>query len=200
MHTESTEESGPRSATDTPLVIRIACNTKDYLDWHLIKPLQGNYKKRTEQQIEKLCKLIKKRGIRFPSFVSKINDDILAIDTHGRLFAFERLEKEGYTIPHIPIVYIEAKDRKEAKQLLLECDSKYGTVNQAGYEEFIEDLDISAFIDETDMNDFYMGLELPDIFGLERQVVNLDVEDSDFTTHKELIKKPKKCPYCGAEL
>ena len=181
-------------------VIKIACKTKDTIDWHIITPLQGNYKKRTPEQKNKLCRLIIKRGIRFPSFISKVKNTIYGIDTHGRLLAYEELETRGYTIPPIPVVYINAKDKKEAKQLLLECDSKYGNVTQEGFEAFIEDLDVSAFLNETDMSDFFNGLEIPGIFGLERQVINLDVEDSFFTKHEEMIKKPKLCPNCGFQL
>jgi hypothetical protein len=65
--------------------ILVSCDTKDVLDWHIIKPLQGNYKKRTPEQIEKLCALIIKRGIRFPSFITRIAEEVWAIDTHGRL-------------------------------------------------------------------------------------------------------------------
>ena len=146
--------------------IKIACETQDTLDWHLIQPLQGNYKKHTEKQLEKLCNLIIKRGVRFPSFVSKIKNDIWAIDTHRRLKAYEQLEKDGWTIPPIPIVYIDAKDKNEAKQLLLEVDSKYGTANQSGFDEFVSDLD---FIDEDEMSEFYSNLELSgiDIEGME---------------------------------
>jgi hypothetical protein len=184
----------------TDKTILIACETKDVIDWHLIKPLQGNYKKRTPEQVDKLCHLIIKRGIRFPSFIAKIGDEVYALDTHGRLLAFAELESRGYTIPPIPVVYIQAKDKREAKQLLLECDSRYGTATQEGFEEFTDDLDVSAFDDEEDMNQFYNNLELPDIFGLERQELNLEVEDSDFTKHEQLIKKEKHCPKCGALL
>jgi hypothetical protein len=180
--------------------ILISCDTRDALDWHIIKPLQGNYKKRTPEQVDKLCRLIIKRGIRFPSFITKIGDDVWAIDTHGRLLAYGELEKQEYIIPPVPVVYVNSKDKKEAKQLLLECDSRYGTANQEGFEQFTEDLDISAFDGEAEMNEFYNALELPDIFGLERQELNLDVEDSDFTKHEELIKKVKLCPKCGAVL
>ena len=180
--------------------ILIACDTKDFLDWHLIKPLQGNYKKRTPEQIEKLCQKIIKRGIRFPSFITKLDDGIWAIDTHGRLLAFAELERRGYIIPPVPVVYISAKNKREAKQLLLECDSRYGTATQEGFEEFTEDLDVSAFDSEDDMSQFYSGLELPDIFGLERKELELDVDDSDFSMREEIIKKPKVCPHCGAEL
>ena len=118
--------------------IRITCDIKDRIEWRKIKPLQGNYKKRTPEQIEKLCSLIIKRGVRFPSFISKIGRDVWAIDTHGRLLAFEELEQRGYIIPPVPFVPIRAKDKKEAKQLLLECDSRYGTASQEGFEEFIK--------------------------------------------------------------
>ena len=133
--------------------IRIACDVKDTLDYKLIKPLQGNYKKRTPEQIDKLCRVIIKRGIRFPSFIAKIDGEIWAIDTHGRLLAYEKLEKDGYQVPEIPVVYIEAKDKAEAKQILLECDSRYGKTNQQGFNDFISDLD----------TDFLRDIEIPDI-------------------------------------
>jgi hypothetical protein len=44
----------------------------------------------------------------------------------------------GYTIPPIPVVYVEAKDRDEAKELLLKCISQYGTVTQEGFSEFAD--------------------------------------------------------------
>jgi hypothetical protein len=180
--------------------ILISCDTKDTVDWRVIKPIQGNYKKRTPEQVEKLCSLIIKRGIRFPSFITKIGDDVWAIDTHGRLLAYDELERRGYKIPPVPVVYVNSKNKAEAKQLLLECDSRYGTATQEGFDEFIDDLDVSAFDDEADMNRFFSNLELPDIFGLERQEINLDVVDSDFIKHEELIKKVKLCPKCGAVL
>lgn len=181
-------------------IILIACETKDVIDWHLIKPLQGNYKTLSPQRLEKLCSLIIKRGIRFPSFITKLDDGVWAIDTHQRLKAYEELERRGYTIPPVPVVYVHAKNKREAKQLLLECDSRYGTASQEGFEEFTDDLDVSAFDDEADMNQFYSDLELPDIFGLERIELELDVKDSDFTKHEQLIKKEKHCPKCGALL
>jgi hypothetical protein len=90
--------------------------------------------------IEKLAHLIIKRGIRFPSFVSKLGKDIWAIDTHGRLLAYEWLENKGYIIPPVPVDWVEAKDKAEAKQLLLECDSRYGHVTREGYMGFTEDI------------------------------------------------------------
>jgi hypothetical protein len=44
----------------------------------------------------------------------------------------------GYSIPEIPVVYVEAKDRAEAKELLLKCISQYGTVTSEGFAEFAD--------------------------------------------------------------
>lgn len=152
-------------------VIRIACKSNDTIDWHLIKPLQGEYKTLTDENLDKLCRLIIKRGIRYPSFVSKIEDDVWAIDTHQRLKAYEELERRGYTVPPIPIDWIEAKDKDEAKQLLLECDSRFGKAQQEGFNELISDLD----------TDFLDDLEIPDID------ISLDDEE---TTPKKVNLSP----------
>jgi len=137
------------------MLVRIACDVKDTLDWRQIKPLQGDYKKATPEQVDKLYRVILKRGIRFPSFVSKVDGEILAIDTHRRLVVYEKLEKDGHEIAghQVPVVYIHAKDKAEAKQLLLECDSRYGKTDQKGFDDFISDLDA----------DFLSDIEIPDI-------------------------------------
>jgi DNA modification methylase len=172
--------------------IKVMCDVKDTLDYKLIKPLQGNYKKLEEDNLEKLCNKIKKRGIRFPSFVAKIGRDVWAIDTHQRLKAYERLEGEGYKIPAIPVVYIRAKDKLEAKQLLLECDSRYGEVTQEGYIEFTADLDLSAFLNEEDMSEFYSGLNLVgiDIEGVIEERKETQGDDDAPAVRGKAVSKP----------
>ena len=157
---------GGSSKNDNSKIIKIACKSSDTIDWHIIKPLQGEYKTLTVEELNKSCRVIIKRGIRFPSFVSKIEDDVWAIDTHQRLKAFEELERRGYTIPPVPIDWIEAKDKEEAKQLLLECDSRYGKAQQEGFDDFISDLD----------TDFLDDLEIPDI--------DIDIDDEENTPKK----------------
>ena len=138
----SKQKAAKPAAEKSANLIPVKCKAADYIPWRTIKPLQGNYKKRTASDVGKLCNLINKRGIRFPSFVAKIGKDIWAIDTHGRLLAYEELEKRGYAIPPVPVNYIEAQSKSEAKQLLLECDSRYGQVTKEGYEEFVEDIEV----------------------------------------------------------
>jgi hypothetical protein len=101
--------------------IIVKCKAADRLPWGDILPLQGNLKSRTKAQIEKLCRRIIKRGWRFPMFIWKDKTQNYALDGHGRLLACAELEKQGYAIPPLPVLYVEAKDKNEAKELILEC-------------------------------------------------------------------------------
>jgi hypothetical protein len=79
----------------------------------------------------------------------------------------------GHTIPEIPVVFIEAKSREEAKELLLKCISQYGIVTQEGFNEFA---DFSFdFVDFEIPNITFDGLTMG---GEDGEDVNL--EDSDF--------------------
>ncbi|MDR3341818.1 MAG: hypothetical protein LBT14_03340 [Treponema sp.] len=122
--------------------IKISCQGAGLIDWRSIKSLQEQYKDRTDEDIQKIMLSIIKYGWAFPAYVSKIDDDIWAIDAHGRLLAAEHLEKDGWIIPPIPVDWIQAKTKEEAKQLLLRCDSRYGTINREGFVEFIKDIDV----------------------------------------------------------
>lgn len=51
------------------------------------------------------------------------------LDATQRYHALEELEKQGYVIPDIPYIEIEAKDKKDAAQKLLQITSRYGEIN-----------------------------------------------------------------------
>jgi hypothetical protein len=158
---------------------------KDTLDYKKIKPLQGNYKILNDNNLEKLCNIIIKRGIRFPSFVTKIKKIVWGVDTHQRLKAYTKLEEMGYEIPEVPVVYVQAKSMTEAKQILLECDSRYGQVTKEGFDEFTADLDLSCFDNEEDMDDFYKGLEIQGIENFDNQKEIKNFGDPKEVTYKE---------------
>ncbi len=168
--------------------IRVTCKTQDRLTYDQIEPLQGNLKKRTDEQLDKICRSIIKHGWAFPEFIWSNDGHNYCLDGHGRQAAIPRLIEMGYTIPQIPIVYIEAETRSEAKELLLKCISKYGTVTEEGFSEFLDF--------ECDFIDF----EIPEIYLLGEKDIDFDVQDSDFSKQEDIVKKPKICPHCGGEL
>jgi DNA modification methylase len=118
--------------------IRVTCKTADSLPYDQIEPLQGNLKERTPEQLEKICRSIIKHGWAFPEFIWHGEGKNYCLDGHGRQEAIPLLIKKGYTIPRIPIVYIKAKDKAEAKELLLKCISQFGTVTKEGFVEFLD--------------------------------------------------------------
>jgi len=169
-------------------VIRVTCDVKDFLPYTEIEPLQGTLKDRTPEQIEKICNSVIKHGWAFPEFIWKNEGHNYNIDGHGRQKAIPRLIELGWEIPLIPVVYIFAKDKAEAKELLLKCISRFGKVTEEGFFEFID----------FDCN--YIDFEIPEIFIPKITEASLDVSDSDFSLQEDVVKKPKVCPYCGATL
>jgi len=147
--------------------IRVTCKTADHLPHDRIVPLQGRLKKRTPEQIEKICRSIIKHGWAFPEFIWQHDGNHYCLDGHGRQTAIPRLIELGYTIPLIPIVYIEAKNKDEAKELLLKCISQYGTVTQEGFYEFV------------DFNIDFIDFEIPNISFDDLKLGGEDTEEAN---------------------
>jgi len=123
--------------------LSIKCETKDYLDWHNITEFQGGLKIRDEADIEKAKTSILKYGWSFPFFVWVSGKTNYCLDGHARLLVLKQLEEEGYLIPELPVVYISAKNRAEAKQKLLRLNSNFGHLTKESVLEFAEDIDLN---------------------------------------------------------
>jgi len=123
-----------------------------------LQNFQGTLKELSRNKYEKLKKSILKYGFRIPIFIWGNN----ILDGHQRVFVLKQLKNEGYEIPEIPVVEIEAKDLQEAKKLLLLINSRYGKITEEGLYEFIQDLnweEIKKELDFADINirDFEEG-------------------------------------------
>jgi len=102
-----------------------------------LKFFQGNLKELKKPEYEQLKKSIIKFGFTFPVFVwgSKI------LDGSQRIFVVNKMVRdEGYTINAIPIVEIEARDKKEAAQKIILINSAYGKITGQGLYEFNEEM------------------------------------------------------------
>ena len=123
--------------------ISIKCETKDYLDWHNITEFQGGLKIRDEADIEKAKTSILKYGWSFPFFVWVSGKTNYCLDGHARIKVLKALEEEGYLIPELPVVYIQAKNKTEAKQKLLRLNSNFGHFTKESVLEFAEDIELN---------------------------------------------------------
>ena len=136
--------------------IRIECSVNDFLRFEDLVDFQGRLKKRDAKDVERIVTSIKKYGFSFPFFVWKADGRNYCLDGHGRMLAIKELLSQGYEIDSVPVVFIEAKDRGEAKQKLLRLNSQYGKIDKEGYDVFTNGIEIN--IDEIDI-----GLDLDEI-------------------------------------
>lgn len=123
---------------------KVACKGAGVLDIAQIVDFQGNLKRRGIEDIEKLKTSILKYGFSFPFFIWVNNGINYCFDGHGRLMALKELRKEGYSVPELPVVYVEAKDEDEAKQKLLRLNSQYGQMTLESVLDFAKGLDLIA--------------------------------------------------------
>lgn len=124
--------------------IRIECRAIDSLPLDVLEEFQGNLKKRSKADIQKIITSIEKYGFSFPFFVWNGTGHNYVLDGHGRLLALAEMRRRGADLPLFPCVYVEAEDEAEAKQKLLRLNSQYGEMTLDSVMEFMGDLEING--------------------------------------------------------
>lgn len=123
--------------------IKIKCNAENTLELAELTEFQGGLKQRTDIDYDKIKLSICKYGFSFPFFVWKNGSKNYLLDGHGRFATLCKMQKDGYTIPSLPVVYVSCKDKKEAKEKLLRLNSQYGQMTKESVLEFADDLEIN---------------------------------------------------------
>jgi ParB-like chromosome segregation protein Spo0J len=67
----------------------------------------------------------------------------MILDGHQRLSALVSLQRDGWDIPAIPVVYVEASDEEEARRMLLSIASQYGEWQKDELDIWLNDIDAS---------------------------------------------------------
>ena len=142
------------------------------------------------ENLEKLKKSILKYGFTAPGFVWKSGKKLYIMDAHQRVRALGSLFSEGYEIPDIPIVYIQAKNKKEAKEKLLHITSQYGEFNRGELDNYL--IDIGS--DEELLNTIRL---MDGVVVLEHDERSYDEFFTENETEKETAGKTMICPHCG---
>ena len=122
--------------------MEVKCKTNDTLPLSELTEFQGNLKERTDADYAKITKSIKKHGFAFPFFVWKHGGINHVLDGHGRIGALKRMVAQGEHLPPLPVVYVNAKDENDAKELLLKLNSHYGQMTAESVRDFLGDLQI----------------------------------------------------------
>jgi hypothetical protein len=71
--------------------------------------------------------------------------------------ALIELRQDGYDIPLLPVVYIDADSVADAKEKLLYITSQYGEFNREGYNQFIDGFDFDLSGIRLTEGEFYNG-------------------------------------------
>ena len=123
--------------------ITIKCDNEKTLELAEMTELQGGLKQRNDIDYDKIKLSIIKYGFSFPFYIWKSGKTNYILDGHGRFETLCRMQKDGYIIPPLPVFYIKAKDKAEAKQKLLRLNSSYGRMTKESVLEFVDDLEIN---------------------------------------------------------
>lgn len=149
--------------------MEVKCKTNDTLPLLALTEFQGNLKERTDADFEKIAKSIKKHGFAFPFFVWKHDGTNHVLDGHGRIGALKRMVAQGEHLPPLPVVYVNAKDEADAKELLLKLNSHYGQMTAESVRDFLGDLQID-----------FEDLALPEgVLDLSKELKENDTIDDD---------------------
>lgn len=168
--------------------LKITCTGADTVPLDSLTDMQGNLKTLSEADEVKLRNSFIKYGFSFPCFVwlDKKEGVYWTIDSHQRQKVLRKMRTEGWKVPPLPVDYIHAENRTEAKEKLLLANSRYGVINEEGMEEFLNEEGFE--IDSTEIGD---TLSFPEIgFG---------AEDENVTSGKENNAKESEtltCPSC----
>ena len=170
--------------------IHIKCEAKSYYQLDDLNHFQGNLKSIEKDRFDKLKKSLISDGlpIGFHVWIDK-KDKVWTIDGHHRVLALKALRDEGYDIPSLPCVIVQAKDKKEAAKAVLINNSKYARMNQESLSDFMIDFELQ--MPELD------NLDIPELINFAP-----DLEESEFnpSDNVEADKKHKVCPHCGEDL
>jgi len=163
-------------------------NTLPTIDFHQLSELQGDLKITTPQKIQKLKNSIIKYGVFVPKFVwidkSAVMTKFYIEDGHQTKKALIELEKDGYHIPAIPFIKIDATDKKDAAEKLLMINSRFADINPS-----------TTFFDDFDITPEFAGeIEIPE---LKLDFEELKEESKEIS--EEALNAEHKCPKCGYE-
>jgi hypothetical protein len=157
--------------------IEIKSTSAARVPFETLHDFQGDLKSLSDENYQKLRRQILSHGFASPINVWKDEDGKLNIlDGHQRLKTVKRLADEGYEIPPLPINYVEASSRKEAKEILLAMTSSYGQMSYEGLNEYLKESEIS-------LDEIEQSMVFPEI-DFEEYKEQFDLNESDGSNEK----------------
>lgn len=177
--------------SDPDKTVRVTCKANDYLPIESLQEFQGNLCELTSDACEKAKKSILKHGLFLPEAIWKDGDACKIIDGHARVRTLRQMQTEGYTIPPVPVIYVEAASEAEAKEKILLARSQYHRTTEEGLYQFIHE-------NYLDWGELKMEVEFADINMIEFEKGYFGDEPPGGGGEGSGEHKTK-CPQCGYE-
>ena len=158
-----------------------------------LEPLQGELKKLSDGNFNKLRSSMIEKGFKLSLHVWKNGGINYLIDGHQRVHVLQQLVKEGYEVPAIPCVIVQARNYREAKETVLLAVSQYGKLDKDGFDEFVEGegFDFEDF-DFPDVGDEFLKFD-------ESETKTETLEGSKELDENDFQNFDHECPRCGFE-
>lgn len=114
-----------------------------------LSDFQGDLKTLSDENYIRLKNAILELGFSEPFAVWHYDGKIFILNGHQRRITILRMEQEGYEIPDLPCIVVQADDIKQAKLKVLSLTSQFGSMSHDGLKEFCEqsDLEMSEVLD-----------------------------------------------------
>ena len=159
---------------------------------------QGNLKRLTQKNREKLMASILEKGFIAPIFVWDDAGEYRLLDGHQRLKTLLWMREKGWDIPMLPVDIIEADDEQDAKKKLLAITSQYGEFTVEGYAEFINDIEVEDYVRLVDGDfmfrdgDIDLDFQTPEGETIEDTLDHFDITLTFPIENKDAIKRLEK--------
>lgn len=117
--------------------VRIACRAAATVRLRDIELSQGNLCELSVDNHERLRASITHHGFTFPIAIWRDGDRYRLLDGHARVLTLRKMAEEGWTVPDLPAVLVDAADEGEAMRKLLAARSQYHKTTAQGLYEFL---------------------------------------------------------------
>ena len=166
--------------------IKINCEGSSLLTLNKIKPFQGDIKTLSDKNRERLKTSIIKYGFSCPFFIWENEGNNYLLDGHQRLTVLSWMKSDGWEIPELPVVYIQAETKQEAKQLLLHITSQYGKFSEKKILQYIQDYKINTENIRLSNSEIYLE-------PINFEIINYNKDrNEEFKSSYDCINKSKK--------
>lgn len=180
--------------------IVIACQGAALVELDELTELQGNLKILPETQYQKLKSSIVDLGFSFPVHAWRHGGKKYILDATQRTRTLKRMrEEDKYVVPKLPVVWVSAKDKKEAVRKLLAAASQYGQVTPDGLHELASHFKIELEILKTDFS--FPEINMPQFeaayytpveeVSFKAKTGSKEIDEADFQSFHH------QCPKCG---